>query len=323
MKHTKHFHALFAAILAALCMLSGCSRTQKPVETDTQPAEPIQTETTIPKETKPAAEEQTQTETEHTAPIETEPTTETEPVTSTTEAPVIILTPIDETPENPPKESGDGTEAEDTLPLTSGEETTVSEPPEYHETPKPVIDLTDQVITADSPITGQLVSVQSPYIKLVVNYSLACQGEGEYILTLDVGLSCYELFCSEKPSGGIITVDGVSRTFASPAVAHDEHKETYIPFFTQTYNCTGNFTASIDVTWAFNGTYGTTEIGTLNAGGILQWSTSQNSAPTLSENDPITPAPPVESDVPPMPETDTEPSSPDAPQTPDTEGVSN
>lgn len=315
MKHTKHFRAHFpvramlAAALAALCMLSGCSRTQKPAETDTQPTEPIQTETTTPKETKPVTEEQTQAETEHTTPIETEPMTETEPAAPTTETPVTILTPVDETLENPPIESGDETEEKDTLPLE--EETAVPEPPEYHETPKPVIDLTDQVITADSPITGQLVSAQSPYIKLVVNYSLACQGEGEYLLGLDVGLSCYELFCSEKPSGGTITVDGVSRTFASPAVAHGEHKETYIPFFTQTYNCTGNFTASIDVTWAFNGTYGSAEIGTLNAGGILQWGTAGECC-VPSETDPAVPTPPAEAetDEMPMPETETEPTAP-------------
>lgn len=320
MKHTKHFYAQFpvramlAAVLAALCMLSSCSLTpKKPAETDTQPSEPIQTETTAPKETKPVTEEQTQAKTEPTAPIETEPMTETEPIAPTTEAPVIILTPVDDTPKNPPKDSEEETEAEETLPLTSGEETAVPEPPEYHETPKLVIDLTDQVITADSPITGQLVSAQSPYIKLVVNYSLACQGEGEYLLGLDVGLSCYELFCSEKPSGGTITVDGVSRTFASPAVAHGEHKETYIPFFTQTYNCTGNLTASIDVTWAFNGTYGTTEIGTLNAGGILQWGTAGECC-VPSETDPAVPTPPAEAEAEtddmPMPETETEPIAP-------------
>ena len=307
MKH-RHLTALCSALIAAACLIGGCSKknggdtdTASSSDTNETPhlSDTLNTDAVIkPSETETAAPAETETmtaEPTETLPIETE--TETEKETAS----VIILTPVE-------------TEA---APVTSDPAETESEtesavPVLPVETPKIVIDITDQAVPGGDAVTGQIASAQSENIQLILNYSFLREENGNYMLTLDVGLSCYELWCSERVEGGVITVDGVSRTFTSPAIEHEAHQKIYVPFFTQTYNCTGNTTASIDVSWRFNGNYGGVDIGTLSLGRILQWGTPGTNQPVETESpitvtpadpDPAVPEETVTDDTP-APETD-------------------
>ncbi|MBQ8577092.1 MAG: hypothetical protein IJ449_03870 [Clostridia bacterium] len=270
----KKQNTLIALLLSAACLLGGCSKSGDGEETDTQ----SDIVGAVVSEGNPTS--MTETEEVTTAAITTEAVTEetteavtTETVTETeTESPVIILTPVEtETPSETEFPVGTELPSEtETEPAVLPDTEPVTDAPVV-ETPKPVIDLSDKAVRGGDAVTGTLESAQSEYIRLLVDYSLLWGENGDYMLTLEVGLSYYELWCSEKSANGTITVDGVSRTFASPAIEHEEHREEYTSFFTQTYNCTGNTTASIDVSWIFGGTYGGTEIGTLSTGAILQW----------------------------------------------------
>lgn len=297
MKH-RHMTAFCSALIAAACLISGCSK-KNGADTDTAPSsDRIETpklsdtlntdDTKAPSESDTAAPTETETilpEPSETIPPETE--AETEKETSS----VIILTPV-ETEEAPVTSEPEKTEssAESSVPVLPAE------------TPKIVIDITDQAVLGGDAVTGQLTSAQSENIQLVLNYSFLWEESGDYTLTLDVGLSCYELWCSERVEGGVITVDGVSRTFTSPAIEHEAHQKVYVPFFTQTYNCTGNTTASIDVSWRFNGNYGGVDIGTLSVSGILQWGTPDAKQPAETET-PVTVPPAAPDSDPTVPET--------------------
>ncbi len=281
---------MIAVLAAFTCILSGCNRnagTEAGSDSDTAaPSETprIETADLSPETTVPPVTETEPTEVQMTTESDTQ--IETEEVTTE-----VLLETETDAPESAvmEAETEEDTAAETELPtpvIPDASDPVIPEP-----AVKSVIDLTGQAVCGGEAVTGQFVSAQSEHIRLIIDYALEWQEDNDYLLTLDVGLSYYELWCSERSAGGIITVDGVSRTFASPAIAHDAHEKAYTPFFTQTYNCNGNALASVDVSWAFNGTYGGVQIGTLSAGAILQWG---DDASDPSEQ---TPPQPVETEV--------------------------
>ncbi|MBQ7982353.1 MAG: hypothetical protein IJ302_02200 [Clostridia bacterium] len=272
MKHRKLLPALLLALAFAV---TACNRnpgedissdTVHNTDTDTQRI--TETETAAPDTTTPP----TETLPPETLPPETEPLPETE-----TETEPLPETEILEIPAE--------TAAPDTT-AVPGTTAPAAPPIPDIEIPKPVIDITEQFTADGAPVTGQLSSAQSEHIRLLVDYSIGQAEDGTIALTLEVGLSCYELWCSAKSDMGEITVNGVSRTFSTEAIDHPDRTQLYIPFFTQTYNCTGSQTASIDVRWAFNGTYGGTDIGTLTTGAILQWDLSAIPVPAPTDPQP-------------------------------------
>lgn len=287
----KYRNLLTSLMLASAILFSGCSKQppqitdetdtdiQSPVITDTEiTAAPVPAITESPAEIQPSAEETT-------IPADTEPTAETE--APTVELPTEETEPIMEEIQTQPTEEP------------------IAPPPVFT---KPIIDISDRLVSDSTPITGQIASVQSNHIKLLLDYTVQ-QQNGNVMLTLDVGLSCYELWCSAKTDMGTITVNGVSRTFSTEAINHMESEKAYIPFFTQSYNAAGGQSASIEVSWSFNGTYGGTEVGTLTTGVVLQWDAAV--LPPPEDSDPTEPpTPAVPSD------TTTETAEPDAPVVP-------
>lgn len=288
---------LTVLLLASLLLLNACNKqTNDPQtgdsDTATSTQEIIETEPDIP-----AAPEIPVVGDPQTEPLPEETTVipeETEPVPEITE-------PLPELPTDLP-----------------GEETTADlEPTEPQEpvTPapvvivKPTVDITDQLIPGGDAVTGQIASAQSETLRLLLDYSVKQSEDGTAELTLNVGLSCYELWCSAKTDMGTITVNGVSRTFSTDAIDHMERSQAYIPFLTQTYNATGNQSASIEVSWNYNGVYGGTEIGTLSTGLILVYGTDGTSAPMPIEpsesepavTEPVIPEPAVTEPVQPDP----------------------
>ncbi len=287
----KYRNLLTSLMLASAILFSGCSKQppkiadetdtdiQSPVITDTEiTAAPVPAITESPAEIQPPAEETT-------IPADTEPTAE-------TEVPIVEL---------PTEETEPTTEELQTQPT----EEPIAPPPVFT---KPIIDISDRLTADGAPVTGQIASVQSNHIKLLLDYTVQ-QQNGNVMLTLDVGLSCYELWCSAKTDMGTITVNGVSRTFSTEAINHMESEKAYIPFFTQSYNAAGGQSASIEVSWSFNGTYGGTEVGTLTTGVILQW----DALPTVQPDDSAA----IETAVPEIPDAPDTPAIPDAPDTPD------
>lgn len=262
----KKITGIIAVLVCVACLAVGCSRGMGN-GSDTDPNTP-QTEARVPPESAPEKPVVTETQVLPGTPVTemTEPAVTAEPET---EPPLTEALPETET--DAPETVVPETETE--IPVTELPPAEEPIPPVTAPavpTPKPVIDLSES-IAAGEDVRGQLTSTQSEHIRLVVDYAFAWTAENEYVLTLEVGLTHYELWCSERTAGGSITVDGVQRTFASPAIAHEAHEQVYTPFFTQTYNCTDKNTASVDVSWAFNGTYGGAQIGTLSTGAILQW----------------------------------------------------
>lgn len=294
-------------LLTAALLLSACNRTQPnpSADSDTQTQTPAITENVptppvIPADgTEPQTEEQT--EPPVTEPIEI-PVVDTEPTPEQTE-------PLPELPIEIP--------AEDTAAPT--EETTSpaeTEAPAPIVIVKPTIDLAGKLVPGGDAVHGQVKSPQSDHICLLLDYTAEQAEDGTVTLTLDVGLSCYELWCSAKTDMGTITVNGVSRTFSTDAIDHMVHEKTYIPFLTQTYNATGNQSASIEVSWYFNGTYGGTEIGVLSTGLILLFDPENTTAPTLPEppvtEPPVTTEPVAEESIPAEPTPVPEPDAPSA-----------
>ena len=269
----KQRNLLPALLLALAFSITACNRnpgedissdTAHNTDTDTQRI----TETEVPQTT----EAPTETLPPETLPPETEPLPETETESEPLPETEIITSPAEtaapDTTEVPPT----------TVP--------VAPPIQDIEIPKSVIDITGQFTADGTPVTGQLSSAQSEHIRLLVDYSIGQAEDGTIALTLEVGLSCYELWCSAKSDMGEITVNGVSRTFSTEAIDHPDRTQLYIPFFTQTYNCTGSQNASIEVSWVFNGTYGGTDIGTLTTGAILQWDLSAIPVPAPTDPQP-------------------------------------
>ncbi len=210
--------------------------------------------------------------------------TPTEPLPSVTTAPEeteLLSEDTEWIPEIPTELPTEETTAE----VTESAEPTEPVAPTPVVIAKPTIDITDQLIPGGEPVSGQTVSAQSETLRLVLDYSVKQSEEGTAELTLNVGLSCYELWCSAKNDMGTITVNGVSRTFSTDAINHTEHSKTYIPFLTQTYNATGNQSASIEVSWNFNGSYGGVDIGTLTTGLILVYGTE--GAVTVPPTEPV------------------------------------
>ena len=127
-----------------------------------------------------------------------------------------------------------------------------------------------------------------------------------------------------------ITVNGVSRTFSTDAIDHMTHEKAYIPFLTQTYNATGSQSASLEVSWNFNGVYGGTEIGTLSTGVILTYDAEGSPAvppvviepqpaetePVPAETEPVPAEPPVTEPT----ETEPAPTEPEQPTEPPIDG---
>ncbi len=299
---------IIAVLASVACLIAGCNRNvDDGVESDrisdTPKTEQSAADTLVPPmpETTEAVTTEAVTTETVTTEVVTEVVTETETVAPETETEPLVTEAVTELPVVTP--DPEPTPPAPTVPI-----------------PKPVIDLSGEAIRGGEAVKGQLVSAQSPYIRLLVDYEFLWQENNDYVLTLNVGLSYYELWCSERASGGTITVDGVSRSFASPAISHEAHEEAYTAFFTQTYNCTGNTLASIDVAWAFNGTYGGEKIGTLSTGAILQWAEPGSTPPPVdspAETEPFPapeteitpepipdPAPAPETDPVPVPETD-------------------
>ena len=272
-------------LLAAALVLSACNKNSNPStpgDSDTDTQTPVITDHTPDTPAAPVVTD-----------AQTEPVTEPLPTeTETVEIPV-VTEPTPETTE-PLPELPVEIPAEDTAAPT--EETTV---PAETETPapvvivKPTIDLAGKLVPGGDAVHGQVKSTQSDHICLLLDYTAEQAEDGTVTLTLDVGLSCYELWCSAKNDMGTITVNGVSHTFSTDAIDHMVHEKTYIPFLTQTYNATGNQSASVEVSWYFNGTYGGTEIGVLSTGLHLLFDPANTTAPTPTEP-PVTESPVTE-----------------------------
>ncbi len=287
----KYKHLLTSLLLASALLLSACNKQNDPSpkeSTDTDVQIPVITDTEAPVTPAPVIPDVT----EEPAPTETEDMTETEP-TEETEAPI---------PELPTEDTAPTTEETETQPT----ESPVAPPPAVE---KQIIDLSDRLLPGGAPVTGQVASAQSNHIRLLLDYSVQQTEDGTVTLVFDVGLSCYELWCSAKPDMGTITVNGVSRTFSTDAIDHMESEKTYIPFLSQSYNAAGGQSAAIEVSWRFNGTYGGMEIGTLTTGVILQWDAATAAQPDGSAS--------VETAAPDVPDAPDTPTSPDAPDTPD------
>ncbi len=300
----------FAAFLLASALLfSACNQPKNDpssTDSDTAPVTPeiIETAPNVPDVPDIPVITEPQTE-----PVQTEPAVvpdETEPLPEITE-------PIPELPVEMPTE---GT----TDAVTEPTEVTEPAAPAPIVIVKPTIDLTAQLIPGGDPVRGQTASAQSENIRLLLDYTAAQAEDGSVTLTFDVGLSCYELWCSAKTDMGTITVNGVSRTFSTDAIDHMVHEKTYVPFLTQTYNATGSQSASVEVSWNFNGVYGGTEIGTLTTGVILLFD-SEGTASAPSAEPSVTEPIPAETEPPvaPIPPTDEEPT--DETQQPQTEPV--
>ena len=268
----------FAAfLLTAALIFSACNKqTNDPPsgDSDTEAITPEITETvsTVPVPEIPVID------VPQTEPVQTETTAipdETEPLPEITE-------PIPELPAVIPTE-------DTTAAVTEPTEVTEPVAPAPIVIVKPTVDISDQLVPGGEPVSGQCVSAQSENIRLLLDYTAEQAEDGSVTLTLNVGLSCYELWCSAKTDMGTITVNGVSRTFSTDAINHMTHEKIYIPFLTQTYNATGSQSASIEVSWNFNGTYGGTEIGTLTTGVILTYGAEGDTSTPSAVIEPVTP----------------------------------
>ena len=248
-------------LLTAALVLSACNKTNDPPvsgDSDTDAQTPVITDTAADT---PAAPVVTDAQTEPmTEPLPTE--TETVEIPVVTEPAPETTEPLPELPVEIPAEDTAAPTTETTVPAET-------EAPAPIVIVKPTVDLAGKLIPGGDAVSGQVKSTQSENICLLLDYTAEQAEDGSITLTLDVGLSCYELWCSAKTDMGSITVNGVSRTFSTDAIDHMVHEKTYIPFLSQTYNATGNQSASVEVSWYFNGTYGGTEIGMLSTGLIL------------------------------------------------------
>lgn len=273
-------------LITAALLLTACNQQTEdiktPAESDSDTDAPIITDTEPPRAPAPVLPADTEAPADET----TAELTETEPPAETT-APIPEL-PSDQTTEE----------------ITDAPVSETEPAEEYTPAPiviaKPILDISGQLIPGGEAVTGQIASAQSEHIRLLLDYTVQQSEDGDVTLTLDVGLSCYELWCSAKKDMGTITVNGVSRTFSTDAIDHMVSEKTYIPFFTQTYNGTGSQSAAVDVSWAFNGKYGGADVGVLTAGITLQYGADGTAASITPETGaPAEPtAPPTEPEVP-------------------------
>ena len=298
---------LAAVLLAAALVFSACNK----------PANDPQTADSDTASVTPEITETAPTPATPDIPVITEPQTEsvqTEPVAvpDETEPPPEITEPLPELPAEIPTEDTTAVETEPT-------EATEPSAPAPIVIAKPTVDISDQLIPGGDPVSGQCASAQSENIRLILDYTAEQAEDGSVTLTINVGLSCYELWCSAKTDMGTITVNGVSRTFSTDAIDHMTHEKAYIPFLTQTYNATGSQSASIEVSWNFNGVYGGTEIGTLSTGVILTYDAEGSPAvpPVVIEPQPAE-TEPVPAETEPVP-AETEPVPAEPPVTEPTE----
>ena len=309
---------LAAVLLAAALVFSACNK----------PANDPQTADSDTASVTPEITETAPTPATPDIPVITEPQTEsvqTEPVAvpDETEPPPEITEPLPELPAEIPTEDTTAVETEPT-------EATEPSAPAPIVIAKPTVDISDQLIPGGDPVSGQCASAQSENIRLILDYTAEQAEDGSVTLTINVGLSCYELWCSAKTDMGTITVNGVSRTFSTDAIDHMTHEKAYIPFLTQTYNATGSQSASIEVSWNFNGVYGGTEIGTLSTGVILTYDAEGSPAvppvviepqpaetePVPAETEPVPAEPPVTEPT----ETEPAPTEPEQPTEPPIDG---
>lgn len=309
---------LAAVLLAAALVFSACNK----------PANDPQTADSDTASVTPEITETAPTPATPDIPVITEPQTEsvqTEPVAvpDETEPPPEITEPLPELPAEIPTEDTTAVETEPT-------EATEPSAPAPIIIAKPTVDISDQLIPGGDPVSGQCASAQSENIRLILDYTAEQAEDGSVTLTINVGLSCYELWCSAKTDMGTITVNGVSRTFSTDAIDHMTHEKAYIPFLTQTYNATGSQSASIEVSWNFNGVYGGTEIGTLSTGVILTYDAEGSPAvppvviepqpaetePVPAETEPVPAEPPVTEPT----ETEPAPTEPEQPTEPPIDG---
>ena len=226
--------------------------TQKdtPALTDTQAPVPTDTDAPLPAVTDVPEDTETEAVTE---PIETEAVT----------PPMPDLPPVTDEPADAPADEGAEQESDaDTEPAA---EDVTPTPPAPIEVARQYIDIGDALIPGGDPVTGQIASPQSPHLRLLLDYSLSMTEDGVITLDLDVGLSCYELWCSAKTDMGTISVNGVSRTFSTDPIDHMVNEKAYIPFLSQSYNATGGQSAAVEVSWNFNGKYGGADVGVLSA----------------------------------------------------------
>ena len=309
---------LAAVLLAAALVFSACNK----------PANDPQTADSDTASVTPEITETAPTPATPDIPVITEPQTEsvqTEPVAvpDETEPPPEITEPLPELPAEIPTEDTTAVETEPT-------ETTEPSAPAPIVIAKPTVDISDQLIPGGDPVSGQCASAQSENIRLLLDYTAEQAEDSSVTLTINVGLSCYELWCSAKTDMGTITVNGVSRTFSTDAIDHMTHEKAYIPFLTQTYNATGSQSASIEVSWNFNGVYGGIEIGTLSTGVILTYDAEGSPAvppvviepqpaetePVPAETEPVPAEPPVTEPT----ETEPAPTEPEQPTEPPIDG---
>ena len=299
-------------LITAALLLTACNQQTEdiktPAESDSDTDAPIITDTEPPRAPAPVLPADTEAPADET----TAELTETEPPAETT-APIPEL-PSDQTTEE----------------ITDAPVSETEPAEEYTPAPiviaKPILDISGQLIPGGEAVTGQIASAQSEHIRLLLDYTVQQSEDGDVTLTLDVGLSCYELWCSAKKDMGTITVNGVSRTFSTDAIDHMVSEKTYIPFFTQTYNGTGSQSAAVDVSWAFNGKYGGADVGVLTAGITLQYGADGTAAPITPETGAPaeSAAPPTEPEVPQEPAADpaeTEPAVSEPTDAPVTEPV--
>ena len=307
---------LATVLLAAALVFSACNKPANDPQTadsDTASVTPEITETApdVPK-----------------IPVITEP--QTEPVQTETTAAADVTEPIPEITEPLPELPAEIPTEDTTAVETEPTETTEPSAPAPIVIAKPTVDISDQLIPGGDPVSGQCASAQSENIRLLLDYTAEQAEDGSVTLTINVGLCCYELWCSAKTDMGTITVNGVSRTFSTDAIDHMTHEKAYIPFLTQTYNATGSQSASIEVSWNFNGVYGGTEIGTLSTGVILTYDAEGSPAvppvviepqpaetePVPAETEPVPAEPPVTEPT----ETEPAPTEPEQPTEPPIDG---
>lgn len=167
------------------------------------------------------------------------------------------------------------TDTEDTTDTEPVEDTTESEetlPPIEFDGKHEIIDLRE-TLAVGFPVSGRFISAENPRLSLAVNYECTMSPDGEVTVTLDVGLLAHAIHCGGRPSKmGNLTIDGTTYNFATEAISNDSTSQVYVPFVTRTYTVEAyKASTTIDVSWMFNGSYGSDRIDALTASARLVW----------------------------------------------------
>ncbi len=128
------------------------------------------------------------------------------------------------------------------------------------------------ILSDKTPARGTFTSTESTKLRLAVNYTCRIEEDGAVAVDMEVGLEAYDIQCGGRSEMGKITVNGVTHTYSTDPISNTGGKRIFVPFEYYTYHAkAGDSSCDIDVSWAFNGTYGGEKIETLNARARLIW----------------------------------------------------